>query len=286
MFNKGIIRKIFISLVLILIVGNAFSQKNGQNTPWFFIQLTDPQFGMFENNAGYEKETALYENAVNSINKLNPDFVVITGDLVNDSKSESQINEFKRITSKINKGIPVYFTPGNHDLGNIPDGQSVMKFKKEFGSDKFTFKHKGSVFIGFNTSFIKSDMQPDEKNQYNWLTSELDKALKATHIILFCHYPFFNKAADEPEAYSNIGSAYREKYLSLFESHKVSAVFSGHYHNNAINQYKGIQMITTSALGKPLGKAPSGMRIVKIYPDKIEHEYVGLEEVPDKVNLK
>ena len=100
MFNKKKIRRITISLVMILIIGNAFAQKNVPSAPWFFIQLTDPQFGMFENNAGFEKETALYEKAVASINQLNPDFVVITGDFVNDSKSAEQINEFKRINFK------------------------------------------------------------------------------------------------------------------------------------------------------------------------------------------
>ncbi len=280
------IRRIIISLALIFIVGNTFAQKKGQNAPWFFIQITDPQFGMFENNAGFEKETALYEKAVASINKLNPDFVVITGDFVNDSKSDAQINEFKRITAKINPGIHVYYTPGNHDLGNTPDKQSIIKYKKDYGSDKFAFTHKGSVLIGFNTSFIKTDMQPDEQKQYKWLTRELDKGRKANHIILFCHYPFFNKTADEPEAYSNIGPVYRKKYLSLFELHKVAAVFSGHHHNNGLSTYNGVQLITTSALGKPLGKAPSGMRIVKIYNDSVEHEYYGLDEVPASVKFK
>lgn len=280
------IRRTIISLALILIVGCAFAQKKSQNAPWFFIQLTDPQFGMFDNNAGFEKETALYEKAVASINQLNPDFVVITGDLVHNNKSDSQINEFKRITAKINHGIPVYYTPGNHDIGNIPDKQSIAKFEKDYGHDKFSFSHKGSVFIGFNTSLIKNGIQPDEQKQYKWLVSKLDKSQKADHVILFCHYPFFNKAADEPEAYSNIGSPYREKYLSLFESHKVTAVFSGHYHNNALNTYDGIQLITTSALGKPLGSAPSGMRIVKVYRDSIEHEYYGLDNIPASISFK
>ena len=286
MHTKETIKRIIFSLALIMFIGTASAQKKSQGSPWFFIQITDPQFGMFENNAGFEKETALYEKAVASINRLKPDFVVITGDLVNNSKSEAQIIEFKRITSTIDRGIPVYYTPGNHDIGNIPDKQSIAKYKKDFGSDRFAFSHKGSLLIGFNTSLIKVDMQPDEQNQYKWLVKQLDKSRKATHRILFCHYPLFNAAVDEEEAYSNIAPASRKKYLSLFESYKVDAVFSGHHHNNAINSYNQIQLITTSALGKPLGKAPSGMRIVKIYNDKLVHEYYGLDEVPASVDFK
>jgi len=281
-------RKIaIISLAMIFIVaGSALAQKNVSKTPWFFIQLTDPQFGMFDNNAGFEKETALYELAVAKINILNPDFVVITGDFVNDPNSDSQIKEFKQITAKINQGIPVFYTPGNHDLGQTPDQTSLKKYKKNYGSDKFSFEHKGSRVIGFNTSLIKAKLEKPEQNQYQWLAKQLKKSRGTQHIVLFCHYPFFNNTVDEPPTYSNIEPVSREKYLNLFNNNKVNAIFSGHYHNNSLSTYGNMQLVTTSALGKPLGKAPSGMRIVKVYSDRIEHEYFGLDELPESVKLK
>ena len=275
-----------ISLTMsLMIAGPAWAQKKIPDSSWFFIQITDPQFGMFENNAGFEKETALYEKAVAGINRLNPDFVVITGDFVHDPNSVSQIKEFKRITAKINPGIPVYYSPGNHDLGQNPDKTSIKKYKKNFGSDKFSFKHKGSLLIGFNTSVIKAKLDKPEQAQFKWLTKRLKESQGASHIILFCHYPFFNKTVDEPTAYSNIDLDYREKYLDLFNDNKVTAVFSGHYHNNSLSNYRNMQLVTTSSLGKPLGKAPSGMRIVKVYSDRIEHGYYGLEELPDSIEF-
>jgi hypothetical protein len=42
-------------------------------------------------------------------------------------------------------------------------------------------------------------------------------------------------------------------------------------------------MIVTSAVGKPLGDAPSGVRIIKVYKDRIEHSYYPLDQIPDKV---
>jgi len=279
-------RKTIISLVLIFIgAGTGWAEKKNPNIPWFFIQLTHPQFGMFENNIGFEKETILYEKAVAKINILKPDFVVITGDFVNDPKSVSQIKEFRRITAKINPNIPVYYTPGNHDLGQTPDKTSIRKYKKNYGRDKFSFQHKGSSFIGFNTSLIKARLAKLERKQSNWLTQKLKKCQEAQHIILFCHYPFFNNTFDEATSYSNIDQGYREKYLNLFTDNKVNALFSGHYHNNSLSTYRNMQLVTTSALGKPLGKAPSGMRIIKVYSDKIEHAYFGLEELPDSVKF-
>lgn len=276
----------FNSVILFFLVSvSAFAQNKNLKEPWFFIQITDPQFGMFDNNTNFEKETVLYEKAVAKINILNPDFVVITGDFVNDPNSASQIKEFKRISAKINSNIPVYYTPGNHDIGQTPDKTSIKKYKKNYGSDKFSFQHKGSSFIGYNSGFIKAKLAEPEQQQYKWLAKKIKKSEKAQHIILFSHYPFFNQTVDEPTAYSNIDLESRKKYLDLFNNNKVEAVFSGHYHNNSLTNYGEIQLVTTSALGKPLGKAPSGIRIIKIYRDRIEHEYFGFDLIPATVHF-
>src|SRR5436190_258702 len=40
--------------------------------PFFFIQLSDPQFGMFTGNKDFAQETANFEFAVAAINRLKP----------------------------------------------------------------------------------------------------------------------------------------------------------------------------------------------------------------------
>lgn len=45
-----------------------------------FIQMSDPQFGMFTKNASFEHETVNLEFAIAHANRLKPAFVVITGD--------------------------------------------------------------------------------------------------------------------------------------------------------------------------------------------------------------
>lgn len=279
-------RTIRIILVLLLCSfhGILDAQKNSHDRPYFFIQLTDPQFGMFQGNAEFDKETGLYEKAVADINRLKPDFVVITGDFVHDRNNRSQMDEFKRITAKIDKNIPVYYTPGNHDIGKV-DSQNLEIYRKNYGADRFAFIHKGSMFIGLNSCLIKENAYPFEQDQYAWLEKKLKKGNRSTHLIVFCHYPFFIRSFDEPETYSNIGIANREKYLALFAKNQVDAVFSGHLHNNAVANYGKMQMVITSAVGKPLGKASSGLRIIKVYKDRIDHRYYGLDEVPEAVTF-
>lgn len=281
------ITRLFIALFfLFLISGTGNAQKKNSSAPFFFIQVTDPQFGMYDSNNSFVKETELYEKAVNAINSLNPDFVVITGDLVNNKDDRSQVAEFKRITAKINSTIPVHYSPGNHDIGQAPEQKDIDSFVSDYGYDRFSFRHKKSLFIGLNSCIIKANTPGLEKIQYDWLKKELSKAGRAKHIILFCHYPFFINTFDEPETYSNIAVETRKRYLTLFNEKKVDAVFAGHLHNNASGKYGKMYMITTSAVGKPLSDTPSGIRIIKVYPDRIESVYYTLNEIPDKIIMQ
>jgi 3',5'-cyclic AMP phosphodiesterase CpdA len=279
-------RKILFQFLLIALFTGIISGQNN-NTPadFSFIQMTDPQFGMFESDKGFAKETELYEKAVNEINRLNPDFVVITGDLVNKKDDKTQIAEFKRITGKIKPSIPVYYSPGNHDIGQSPTQQDINSFISEYGSDKFSFRHKGFIFIGINSCIIKANTPLLEKVQFEWLKKELTERKGADHAIVFCHYPFFINNSDEAETYSNIPLETRNKYLTLFKENNVDAVFAGHLHDNASSKYGNMEMITTSAVGKPLAKAPSGFRIVQIRSGRVESVYYGLDEIPLNMHL-
>jgi len=75
----------------------------------------------------------------------------------------------------------------------------------------------------------------------------------------------------------------RPKYLNLFKKYGVDAVFSGHLHNNAEGYSGDTEMIVTSAVGRPLGDAPSGVRIIKVYKDRITHTYYPLDQIPERV---
>jgi len=279
-----IIRKLAVVLLLLSIIStDVNSQKRNISSPFFIIQVTDPQFGMFESNKGFTAETELYEKAVSEINKLRPDFVVITGDLVNDKDNLTQIAEFKRITSRINSEIPVYYSPGNHDIGQSPEPEDIDLFINNYGHDRFSIKHKNCLIMGLNSCIIKSKTPDLELLQFDWLQKQLSKGKKSNQILIFTHYPFFINSSDEPETYSNIAIEIRNRYLSIFKDFNVDAVFAGHLHNNSTAKFGDIDLIITSAVGKPLGRAPSGIRIIKVYPDRVESEYYDLGEAPESV---
>jgi len=257
--------------------------------PFFFIQLTDPQFGMFTDNRDFTQETVNFEFAVATVNRLRPAFVVITGDLVNLPGDEAQIAEYLRIVGKIDPGIPVFNVAGNHDIENVPTSDTIAAYRKHFGADYYAFRHDGFVGIVLNSITIHSPQQTTNElsTQECWLRGELERARneEAQQIVVFQHHPWFLKSADEPDEYFNIPGERRAVYLSLFREFGVKHLFSGHYHRNAIARDGEIEAVTTGPVGKPMGKDASGLRIVIVRGDQLEHRYYHFGEVPHQIDL-
>src|SRR3954470_16866835 len=139
--------------------------------PFFFIQLSDPQFGMYTTNRDFAQETANFEFAVATINRLKPAFVVITGDLVNKAGDAKQIAEFHRIAAKVDSKIRVSTIPGNHDLENLPTAATISTYTNEFGQDFYSFRHDGFVGIVLDSTVIHSPKETTNhlEAQEQWL---------------------------------------------------------------------------------------------------------------------
>jgi len=127
--------------------------------PFFFVQMSDPQMGMFSDNRDFAQDAANFEFAVAAVNRLRPAFLVITGDLVNRSGDAAQIAEYRRIVAKVDASIPVYSLAGNHDVGNMPTPATIEAFTKIFGPDHFVFRHQGLVGIVLDSSVIHTPQQ-------------------------------------------------------------------------------------------------------------------------------
>ncbi|MPM77020.1 3',5'-cyclic adenosine monophosphate phosphodiesterase CpdA [bioreactor metagenome] len=174
--------------------------------------------------------------------------------------------------------------PGNHDMGQKPTEKNIEFYFRHYENDKFNFIHKNIQFIGINSCYINSENE-NEDIQFHWLKKNLESNPQNLRRIVFTHHPFFIRDIDEKDNYSNIPLQKRKLYMDLFVDNNVKAIFSGHYHNNAESSYKSVDMITTSAVGKQLGQAKSGFRIVKVYSDSLSHEYIEISNLPKKIKL-
>lgn len=257
--------------------------------PFFFIQLSDPQLGMFTENRDFAQDAANFEFAVTAVNRLRPAFVVITGDLVNKPGDSAQITEYRRIVAKIDPAIPVYNIAGNHDVQNVPTPASLANYVKIFGPDRYTFTHRSVTGIVLNSSVIHSPQESPQQlaEQEQWLRAELTKAKTAgaRHIVVFQHHPWFIASAAEPDQYFNIPLARRSAYMALFREFGVRYLFCGHYHRNAEGRDGEIQNITSGPVGKPLGGGKSGIRVAIVRDTVIDHRYYELGELPVKIEL-
>lgn len=257
--------------------------------PFFFIQLSDPQLGMFSNNADFVQDSANFEFAVAAVNRLRPAFVVITGDLVNKPGDPAQIAEYRRIVGKIDRAIPVYNVAGNHDVQNEPTPASLAAYVSIFGPDRYAFRFRGLTGIVLNSSVIHSPGRTPTQlaEQDAWLRTELAraKAEDSRHIVVFQHHSWFLNSAAEPDQYFNIPLARRVAYLSLFREFGVRYLFCGHYHRNAEGRDGTIQVVTSGPVGKPLDQAKSGLRVAIVRDDRIDHRYYELGELPTRIEL-
>jgi len=272
-------------LVLALAVATlAFARQESPQESFFFIQLSDPQLGFFTNDGELTQDIANFEFAVANVNRLNPAFVVITGDLVNKPGDATQIAEYERVRGRLRRDIPLYELAGNHDVENAPTPSSLAAYRARFGQDRFVFRHRNLLGVALNSSLIHTpDQAPQEvAAQDTWLRSELAKAKAsgAAHVVVFQHHPWFLQAPDEADGYFNIPLVRRTPLLALFREHGVKTLISGHYHQNAVASGGGFEAITTGAVGRPLGQSHSGFRVFTVTGSAITHRYYDFGQIP------
>ena len=275
-------RKKIISVVCFLLAVFVSHGIAADSTPFFFLQLSDPQFGFMDKNKSISAETEAMNKAVTAINQLKPPFVVITGDFVNNSKSKEQIAAYKSMIAQIDSSVKVYMIPGNHDIGKVSRA-SIDNYKKNYGETHFSFRYGDCAFIGIDSNIIKEEDKEREEVQFKWLEQELQKTKDARFKFVFTHCSVFLKRMDEPVNYSNFSLPMREKYVRLFQKYGVNAIFAGHLHNNAYGKVGNMEMITIGPVGKVLGTGYQGMNLVKVYPDRFISEFIALNQFPKEV---
>lgn len=109
------------------------------------VFLSDVHYG------GCQLDSAL-ENAVEEISQLNPDYLIIGGDLIDDFTSKSQMENVVNIFSKAEVKKEMIFINGNHEL------LSSTKIKNEiesFTSDDLANNLKKAGFVVLNNEALQ-----------------------------------------------------------------------------------------------------------------------------------
>lgn len=277
------IRAFFFLLLLLLFVcsgcSNVTSSTTGvdvndstESSGFSFVVAADPQL--------FRGKTEDLLKAIEHINKLEPAFVIVCGDLVETPSNPKQIKAYKDSIAGLDEGIALYNLAGNHDLGRPVKLEHVNEYLKHFGKLWYKFKYGNSLFVAISSDILSDSQAPLYSQHMKWLkdTLEAESADSWDNIFVFMHHPLYLTSPEEPDRYAIMPVKARKDLLDLFVKHRVTAVFSGHHHDNHENQYNGIDLITTTSITAPMGKAPAGFRIIHVRDGGYEGEFYGLDK--------
>jgi Icc protein len=243
-----------------------------------------------------------FQQAIDTINVLAPDFVLTGGDLVMDAldqtygRADSVYNLYKKVSGGLD--MPVYNTIGNHEVygwhrqqEGIEDHPEFGKgmFEKRIGSRYSSFEHKGWHFIlldGMSRSEGGHYYGKIDDEQVQWLKEELQKVAKETPIIISTHIPFITSQTQLTKGALEATPAYlilenSREVLLLFREHNLKLVLQGHLHFlEDINVNNQVHFITGGAVsGKWWNNAPEepvqeGFLMIHVADQDFTWEYV------------
>lgn len=279
-----------------------------------FMQLADPQFGMFrdfsvmspafraelygrlrasgflpahseplipEGVTDLQPELDRFGAAIGAANALRPRFVVVCGDLVNNVDRLDQWQALEETAAGLEDGVTMRWVPGNHDLSEdftVPTPDGLSAYRGRFGDDYYAFEEDDTLFLALNSeTFSRPDHMPEEaERQFEFVADILRSraAREAAHIIAFTHTPLF-LADPETDVHSVITRDNRLRLLEMLLAHGVQWVFSGHLHQSREARVPGLQQIVSGPVGLPF-VGPSGYRMVEV-ADEVSHTYMALD---------
>jgi predicted MPP superfamily phosphohydrolase len=191
---------------------------------FYFIQITDTHLPtrLYWDDQGSETDSTSMVDlraVIDDVNIINPAFVVVTGDVVNEGELEDFLG--RRVFTKAQRimkefDVPVFLSTGNHDVGGWwstppPPGTSRRTWWRFFGwryldspppaedlyTQNYSFDYAGAHIIGMESYINYEDWRMPiygdvsfTSRQMNWLAEDLALADPDAANILFHHYDF------------------------------------------------------------------------------------------------
>ena len=261
---------VFLTTAILLPAQNTLAEET---TPSTFVQLCDTQLGM----GGYEEDKLRFRAAVKAINTLNPDWVVICGDLVDNGKDDQAVADFREILKGFT--VPCHLVSGNHDVGSVPTAASLARYRGFHGKDYYAVSVPGFKLMVLNTQLWKASVPEESERHDAWYHAELAAAKKSgVPVLLASHYPPFLADPAEKEIYYNLPIEARSSLLSAAVENDVRAWLAGHVHKNNVTEYNGIPIVASATTSNNFDGAPYGFRIWTMDDNgKLSHEYYAMD---------
>jgi 3',5'-cyclic AMP phosphodiesterase CpdA len=241
-----------------------------------------------------------FQQAIDSVNRIHPDFVITGGDLIMDAlgqtyeRSDSLYTMYESMLKRFN--MPVYNTIGNHEIFGIYDKSGVPKDHPEYGKKMYenrlgkryySFDFKGWHFMvldGIEDTGESRYIGKIDSVQMEWIQNDLKGIDSDTPIAVSVHIPFITVATQlergvlEPNGTGTVVNNANE-VLTLFDNHNLKLVLQGHLHYLEEIIVDGTHFITGGAVsarwwGGPYRGMEEGFVVVEVTGDDFTWEYV------------
>lgn len=212
----------------------------GEDVPFSFLVVGDSR-------SGVETHRRVVERMAQEV----PDFILGTGDMVDEGARQDQWQQFFDIEASLLRDNVYFPAVGNHDRqgkGRTADTYKAYFSVPENGSDTeryYAFDYAASRFLVLDSNVHSFGLT----DQTAWIERQFISArqnLAIRHIFVVMHHPVFSVSLHGGH------TDLREKWTPLFERYGVAAVFSGHDHVYTRAEHDGVRYFVSGGGGAPL----------------------------------
>ena len=220
-------------------------EEAGGSNAFSFVFLTDIHLQPeLDAPAGFRK-------AIDTVNSLDPDFVITGGDLVMDvlgtgfDRADSLYSLYDSMQGLF--AMPVFNTMGNHEVFGIYEKSGVSRDHPEYGQrmyesrlgpSYYSFDHKGWHFMvpdGLEFTAGGGYIGMVDSAQLEWMRQDLEKVAPTVPIAVSVHIPLITVATQleqGPLVANGKGTVINNarEVLDLFRGHTLKLVLQGHLH--------------------------------------------------------
>lgn len=206
----------------------------------------------------------VFMEAVAEINNLNPDMIILTGDLTNDG----YYREFQQAVKYLDMfEAPLFAVPGNHDARNL----GHQSFEELIGENSWKLtKENDFTVIGLDSSSPDEDRGHVGKPQRMWMEHQLDQCVindLSSIVALHHHVIPIPDTGRERNILSDAG-----EILKILTTHEVDLILCGHKHVPHVWKINETVVVNAGSLcsNKLRGKIGNSYNVYIIDEDTIE----------------
>ena len=270
------------------------SENKNADSSFTFVYLTD--IHLYPDKGAPEA----FQQVIDTVNKMDPDFVMTGGDLIMDAlgqryeNADSLYRLYNTYASQFK--MPVYNTIGNHEVFGLYEASGVdtthnfyneKLYEARIGKKYYAFDHKGWRFMvldAIGQTPGRKYIGYIDSMQVDWIKQELQQLNKSTPIALSVHIPFLTVLTELQEGAlvpngKGIIINNAKEVLELFQDHNLKLVLQGHLHYLEDIYVNGIHFITAGAVSGSWWNGPrmgveEGFLKVEVQGEDFDWEYI------------